>query len=104
MTDLAWAVEPLTAFHTDPHMGEGRHQHTWQVTVFWPASPFRDGRAMRASLRTILDVWSGRDLPPELWSSEALARAILHLHGSGGVCGVVVERPDFGGCGVGVYR
>jgi hypothetical protein len=104
MRDLSWATEPLTAWHTDPHMGEGRHQHTWLVSAFWPSKPLRDGRSIKASLRAILDIWEGADLPPELWASEDLAAAVLQLHGNGLVCGVKVERPGFGGCGAGEWR
>jgi len=103
VTDLSWATESLTAWHTDPIMDEGRHSHCWQITVFWPLEPWRDERSVRSSLRRILEVWEGRDLPPELWSSEALAKAILQAHGNADVCGIKVERPGIGGCGVGLW-
>lgn len=102
MTDLAYASELLTAWHTDPCMDEGRHQHTWKVTAYFAAEPFQDGRSIKASLRRILDVWDGSDLPPELWSDYAIARTVLHLHGNADVCGVQVDRVEGHGAKAGV--
>jgi len=99
VVNCAWVSADLTAWHTDPFMSEGRHSHTWVVTVFWPVTPWRDGRVMRQALSTILAAWEGRDLPPELWSQESLAATILALMGNGDVRGVRVERADFpSGC------
>ena len=104
MIDMDWVWEDLTAWHTDPFMGEGRHQHTWRVTAFFAADPPRDARSMKASLRLILDAWEGRDLPPELWSGRALARAVWQCHGNADCIGVKVERVEGFGAGVGAYR
>jgi len=71
----------LTAKHRDPHLGEGLHEHTWAVTAYWPSEPFRDGRALKAALRHFLDALpdASGELPPELWSGEAIAKAVLVL-------------------------
>ncbi len=82
----------FTATHTDPHLGEGTHEHTWTVTAWFPSEPFRDGRALRAGLVTMLSAWDGGHLPPELWSGEALAAAIMHLLVN--CVGVDVSRPE----------
>jgi hypothetical protein len=39
---LSYVFADLTAWHTDPIMDEGRHQHTWRVTAFYNATPFRE--------------------------------------------------------------
>lgn len=69
----------LTAWHTDTLMNEGRHQHTWRVTAWWRSVPFVDGRVKQEALRGLLAVWEGTDLPPELWSGEAIASAVMAL-------------------------
>lgn len=107
MPDLNYVWDHLRAFHTDPYMDEGRHTHTWKVIVFTSAKPFRDGRSIRASLRTILDVWEGKDLPPELWSDHdlacyVLASTIWRIHGNADCCGVRVEREEGFGASVGI--
>lgn len=89
--------ETLTAWHTDPLGSEGRHSHTWKVTAYFRAEPFRDKRALKASLRMILDAWEGRDLPSALWADEAIALAVLQLHGNADCIGVTVDREGFGG-------
>ena len=84
--------ETLTAKHDDPTLGEGVHEHTWTVTLFYRSYPFRDGRALKAGLRIFLDalVIDG-ELPRELWSGEALAERLLMLEG---VVGARVTRPE----------
>lgn len=85
----------LRAFHTDPHMGEGRHEHVWNVRVYWDASgPFRDARRFRAALEQWLSPYQGNDLPPQWWAAEDLARAVLTL-GTGDPIGCVVTRPGY---------
>lgn len=101
--DLSWATERLTAFHTDPIMDEGRHSHEWKVSVFWPSTPFRDGRAIKVALGALLAGWQGKDLPAELWSSEALAAFVFRVFPAN-IVGASVARDDFGGCGVGEWR
>ena len=91
-----WVSVDLQAWHTDPILGEGRHEHTWIVKAWFAADPFRDQRSLRASLSAILDAWQGRDLPPELWAAEDLAAAILQAHGNADCIGVTIERPGFG--------
>lgn len=102
MTDVSYVFEYLHAWHTDPHLGEGRHDHRWKVIAYFPIEPWRDGRSLKTSLRQILDVWEGRDLPPELWSAEQLARAILQAHGNADCCGVQIDRREGFGVKVGV--
>lgn len=107
MTDLTYVWADLTAWHTDPHLGEGRHQHTWRVTAYFNSAPFRDGRSLKASLCLILAPWDGADLPPELWASEdlaaaVLAAAVLQLHGNADCIGVRVEREEGFGASVGI--
>lgn len=87
-------TEPLRAFHTDPIMDEGRHEHVWHVTAVFDGASFRDARSLKGSLRTILDAWEGKDLPAELWSAEALAAAVLQLHGNADCIGVKINRSE----------
>ncbi len=94
MRRLTYVWADLTAWHTDPIMGEGRHSHTWRVTAFFNAEPFRDGRSLKASLSLILAAWEGQDLPPELWAAEDLAAAVLQLHGNADCIGVRIEREE----------
>lgn len=84
----------FTARHVDPHLNEGEHQHTWYVTAWYPSAPFRDARALRASLTMLLDAWHGSLMPPELWSAEQLAAAITRLLAN--CVGADVNRPDLG--------
>ena len=44
-TNVSGVTASMTARHTDPYMDEGTHQHTWNVTAFYPAEPFQIGRA-----------------------------------------------------------
>lgn len=91
---LTYVWADLTAWHTDTLMDEGRHQHTWRVTAYFNAMPFKDGRSLKVSLKSILATWEGGDLPPNLWAAEDLAEAILHLHGNGDCIGVRIEREE----------
>ncbi len=100
MAELSYVWADLTAWHTDPHMGEGRHQHTWRVTAYFPARPFRDGRVLKAALVTVLGAWQDADLPPQLWAAEELAVAIWRLLGN--CCGVRIERDEGFGAAVGI--
>lgn len=93
----AWV--DLNAWHTDPHLDEGRHAHTWRVTVYLAPEYFVDLRAVKAALALILGAWEGTDLPPELWSDRQLAEAVFGMWGNGLACGVRVERAEgFGAC------
>lgn len=85
----------LTAFHTDPYMGEGRHEHTWAVEAVFEGEPFRDARALRTALSNLLSVYQGRDLPHELWAAEDIAKFVLSALGTGDPIGCIVTRPGF---------
>lgn len=87
-------TEFLTAKHTDPIFNEGLHAHRWAVTIFYPAEPLRDGRAMKAGLRQLLDALPDADgvLPPSLWSGEAIAQTVAQL--LAGCIGCRVSRPE----------
>jgi len=76
---LTGVAGSFTARHIDPHLGEGEHEHMWRVVAWYPAEPFRDARALKAALGQLLSPWQGTVLPPELWSGEALAKAITEL-------------------------
>ena len=91
MPGLTGVSHDLTARHSDPLGLEGEHEHTWRVTAWWPAEPLRDGRALAASLRMLLDALPDM-LPPELWAGEDIARHVAVL---AGVVGVDVDRPGF---------
>ena len=92
MPEVSGFTETLTARHVDPHLGEGEHEHTWTVTVFYPSKPLRDGRALKAGLRMFLDALPEDGvLPEELWASEALAARMLMLAGA---IGARVWRPE----------
>lgn len=82
----------LMAQHVDPHMDEGEHAHVWSVTAFYPSEPFRDLRSQQAALAEVLGVWQGTNLPPELWSGEALATAVARLLAN--CIGCRVTRPE----------
>ncbi len=83
----------FTARHVDPILSEGEHEHTWHVTAWFPAAPFRDGRALKAQLEILLGAWEGTLMPSELWSGEAIAEAIMRLLDN--CAGVDVDRPGF---------
>jgi hypothetical protein len=85
----------LQAFHTDPHMGEGRHEHVWNIRLVFDGAPFRDARALRVALSNFLSGYQGSDLPPHLWSGEALASFVVGNLGTGDPIGCVVTRPGF---------
>lgn len=93
--DMSGVTALMTARHTDPHMNEGTHEHTWHVTAFYPAVPFRDGRAIKAMLETVLSMLPDESglLPDSLWSQENIARAVLRLM-TGSVFGVRVTRSE----------
>lgn len=90
MPPCTGVTELLTAMHVDPVMDEGLHEHTWTVTAFYPIEPRRDGRAMKAALRTLLDALPSV-LPPELWAGEDIARSVLVL---ANCIGARVTRPE----------
>ena len=90
--NLTGVTETLTAKHLDPIMDEGLHQHTWTITAYWTSTPRRDGRALKMSLRVLLDQLPQNGvLPDELWSGEAIAERVLLLQGC---VGVKVTRPE----------
>lgn len=91
--NLTGVTEFLTAKHLDLILGEGLHEHTWTVTAYYPSKPLRDGRALKASLRVLLESLPGPDgvLPPELWAGEAIAERVLTLTGC---VGASVVRPE----------
>lgn len=91
MRNVSGFTELLTAEHVDPLMGEGLHKHVWAVTVFYLSEPLRDGRAMKAGLRILLDHMPPV-LPPELWSDEALAQTVTRLLAN--CIGCRVTRPE----------
>jgi hypothetical protein len=93
----------LQAFHTDPIMDEGEHVHTWTITAWWPSDPWRDGRALAHALSVVCeglapfgagDMREYRKLPPDLWSGEALAEAVMGLL-TPAPLRVNVSRPGF---------
>jgi hypothetical protein len=87
-------TELLTAKHFDALMGEGLHEHVWSVTALYPSEPLRDGRALKASLRMLLDALPDAHgvLPASLWSGEAIAGQVAQL--LGGCIGARVTRPE----------
>jgi hypothetical protein len=84
----------LRAFHTDPHMHEGRHEHVWNVRLVYDGEPFRDARCFRAALTQFLAPYQGNDLPEEWWAAEELAKAVLCI-GTGDPIGCIVSRDGF---------
>ncbi|UPT53183.1 hypothetical protein [Synechococcus phage Yong-M4-211] len=85
----------LRAFHTDPHMDEGRHEHVWNVRAVFDGAKFADARALRLALANLLSAYQGQDLPPELWSGESIAQMVVNVLGTGDPIGCVVTRPGF---------
>jgi hypothetical protein len=84
----------FTARHEDPLMGEGEHEHTWQVIAWYPSEPFRDARSMKGALETVLATFEGQLLPPDLWAAERFASALMDLLAN--CVGVDVSRPTEG--------
>jgi len=75
---ITGVTETLTARHVDPFGDEGEHEHTWHITALYAAEPFRDGRALKAGLRKLLDSFPAV-LPRELWAGEDIAKRVLLL-------------------------
>lgn len=93
MTGRSGVTETLTAKHFDPLMGEGWHEHTWTVIAWYSSEPFRDMRSQKAALRQLLAALpnGNGEMPPELWSGEAIARSVLVLANT---IGATVTRPE----------
>ena len=93
--NVSGVTAAMKAFHTDPHMDEGTHEHTWVVTAFYPSDPFRDGRAVKSQLTTILANLPCEDglLPDSLWSQEDIAKTLLRLM-SGNIVGIRITRSE----------
>lgn len=72
-------TEQLVAKHVDPIMDEGLHAHTWVVTTFYPLTPLRDGRALKAALRELLDHLPDAEGVLPWWSGEEMAQHIAEL-------------------------
>jgi hypothetical protein len=91
--NLTGVTETLRAKHRDLIMDEGLHEHVWTVTAYFPSKPLRDGRALKTALRTLLDALPDAtgELPPELWSGEAIAERVLML---ANCVGASVIRPE----------
>lgn len=91
--NLTGVTELLIAKHRDLLLNEGLHEHVWTVTAYYPSKPTRDGRALKAGLRILLDALSDAAgvLPPELWSGEAIAERVMLL---GNCVGASVVRPE----------
>ena len=89
----------FVARHLDPILDEGWHEHEWTVKTWRRLEPWTDGRSARGALDTLLrSIAPGaadgvRELPPEFWSNEAIARAVLVL---ANVTKVAVDRDGFG--------
>lgn len=95
--NLSGVSVTFEAEHLDPILGEGWHAHAFTVTIWRNSEPWTDGRAALVALTEFLRViaphdGSGRRLPPDLWSNEAIARAALVI---GNVVKVTVDRPGF---------
>ncbi len=96
--NLSGVSVTFNAYHFDPILHEGRHEHTFTVTAWRKSEPWTDGRSMASALQQLIDSIAPmerdetRQLPPDLWSNEALGRAVLIL---GNVVKVNVDRPGF---------
>lgn len=80
----------FAASHRDPRDG-ALHGHTWEVTAWWPAEPWRDARVLQETLKGVLVGFDHKELPPELHSGEAIAKALMSLMTD--CVGVDVSRP-----------
>lgn len=92
MLSYTAVTEELTAKHRDPVMDEGLHAHTWVVTTFYPLRPLRDGRALKATLRVLLNALPDENGVLPYWSGEELALHVAQL--LGGCIGCRVTRAE----------
>lgn len=94
MASVSGVTASMTAQHFDRFLDEGLHEHTWHVTAFYPAEPFRDGRLLKRGLEEILaHIPIAGILPDEIWSSESIASFILRII-PGDCIGVRVVRAE----------
>lgn len=88
----------LTARHLDATLGEGWHVHDFDVTIWRKGEPWTDGRSPEGALETLLNAIAPvaadgvRELPPEMWSNEAILRACSTL---ANVTEAHVNRPGY---------
>lgn len=87
LTGVGWH---FSASHRDPLSGE-LHGHTWEVTAWWSAVPWRDARVLQETLKGVLIGFDHKTLPDQLHSGEALAFALMGLMTD--CVGVDVSRP-----------
>lgn len=83
----------FSAAHRDPQTG-AMHGHDYEVIATFPGEPLRRFEVMQERLRQTLTAMEHTELPPELWSAEALAPAIAGLLGD--AVKVEVNRPWLG--------
>jgi hypothetical protein len=94
MTGYTAVTEQLVAKHRDPIMDEGLHAHIWWITTFYPLQPSRDGRALKAALRILLDHLPDAEGVLPWWSGEEIAQHVADL--LEGCIGCRVARPAEG--------
>lgn len=81
------------ATHHDPLGLLEPHEHEWEVTAWFKAPGRADARCFKAALQTVLDLWDGTALPPDMAWGEDIARAVSVL---ANCVEVEVRRPDEG--------
>jgi len=96
--NLSGASVNVTAWHLDGELDEGWHEHVWTITAWWPAVPWRDGRAIAGAIRTATETCISaedgiRRWPAAMWTNESIARTLLVL---ANVVRIDVDRASVG--------
>ena len=83
----------FSASHKDPLTG-AVHGHDYEVVAWFAGEPLRRFEVLRETLNTVLRAWDHTVLPDELWSAEAIGKALLGL--LDGLVEVEINRPAIG--------
>lgn len=82
----------FSASHKDP-MTQALHGHDYEVVAWFKGEPFRDFGVLRETLGAVLTAWDHTTLSDELWSAEAIGKALMAVLD---IEAVEVNRPAIG--------
>lgn len=68
----------FSASHTDPMTGQ-MHGHDYEVIAHFNGDPLRRFEVLRETLNAVLAAWDHTVMPEELWSAEAIGKALIQL-------------------------